>query len=85
MDAAKLDLRKLHIDAASIRQPVGDTPHDRTRRATLVAAAAFGAFGLFCTGIAMGSGSCGLSRIFGSCQSEENADSIYRHIELFQP
>ena len=85
MDAAKLDLRKLHLDAASILQPVGDAPHDRTRRATLVAAVVFGAFGVFGTGIAMGSGSCGLSRIFGSSQSEENADSFSRHVELFQP
>ena len=83
INLANSDLYKLHKETASFLQPLSSTPSsdDRTKRAVPVAAAALGAIGLFGTGISLGSGDCGLSGIFGSCQSSENAEQINR---LFQ-
>ena len=72
-----------HEIAAFLPPPSPSTSHaDRPRRALPLAAAAVGAIGLFGTGIAMGSGDCGLSGIFGTCQSRENADAINRMFQM---
>ena len=72
-----------HEIAAFLPPPSPSTSHaDRPRRALPPAAAAVGDIGLFGTGIAMGSGDCGLSGIFGTCQSRENADAINRMFQM---
>ena len=72
-----------HKIAAFLPPPSPSPSHaDRPRRALPLAAAAVGAIGLFGTGIAMGSGDCGFSGIFGTCQSRENADAINRMFQM---
>ena len=77
INAATLDLHKMHLESAAFLKPLS-LDQDRSKRAVPAAAAALGAIGLFGAGIAMGPASCGLSGIFGSCQSEKNAQEIKR-------
>ena len=77
INAATLDLHKMHLETAAFLKPLYPD-QDRSKRAVPAAAAALGAIGLFGAGTAMGPGSCGLSGIFGSCQSEQNAQEINR-------
>ena len=78
IDAANFDLERLHLETASFLRPKIDDSTHRSKRAIPIGAAALGAIGLFGAGISMGPGSCGLSGIFGSCQSEQNAKQIDR-------
>ena len=82
VDAATSELRLMQQETASFLQPISPDSADRTKRAFPVAAAALGAIGLFGAGITMGPGSCGLSGIFGSCQSEKNSANIDRLFDI---
>ena len=79
VNASDSSLAQLHAEVARfLSLPPPSPPSSRVPRALPLAAVAVGAIGLFGTGVSMGSGSCGLSGIFGTCQSEENADAINR-------
>ena len=82
--ASEQALLALQHEIAAFLPPLSpSTSHaDCPRRALPLEAAAVGAIGLFGTGIAMGSGDCGLSCIFGTCQSRENADAINRKFQM---
>ena len=83
--AAQEDLTKLHAETASfLTPPSPKAPSNRTTRALPLAAVAAGAIGLFGTGVALGTGDCGLSGIFGTCQSKENAKAISRMFSMAQ-
>ena len=82
IDAATAELQSMQQETASFLKPISPNSADRTKRAVPVAAAALGAIGLFGAGITMGPGSCGLSGIFGSCQSDKNAANINRLFDV---
>ena len=82
VDAATSELRLMQQETAFFLQPISPDSADRTKRAFPVAAAVLGAIGLFGAGITMGPGSCGLSGIFGSCQSEKNSANIVRLFDI---
>ena len=80
---AETALKTLQLEIASFwHPPLPPSQHDRPRRAIPLAAVTVGASGLFGTGIAMGSDDCGLLRIFGTCQSNENANAINRMFHM---
>ena len=74
----------MHLETSAFLKPLSPDK-DRSKRAVPAAAAALGAIGLFRAGLAMGPGSCGLSGIFGSCQSEKNAQEINQLFEFASP
>ena len=71
IDAATFEQKRLHLETTSFLRPKNELCSS-LKKSNSVAAAAFGAIGLFGGGISMGPSSCGLGGIFGSCQSEQN-------------
>ena len=77
--ASESSLQDLHREVGQfLTIPDPSSTSSRPRRALPLAAFAVGAIGLFGSGIATGSDSCGISGIFGTCQGQENADAINR-------
>ena len=77
IDAAEIELEQLQLEIQSLLPPPAQPiRQNRTARGAPIAAAALGAIGLFGGGVIMGSGSCGLTGIFGKCQSAKNSEEI---------
>ena len=75
-ETAIINLRK---EVASLLSPPIQSPSsNRSKRALPLAPIALGAIGLFGSGVAMGSGDCGLMGILGNCQARENKEAINR-------
>ena len=59
-------------------------PRNRTGRALPLGVVAAGAIGLFGSGVDLGTGDCGSSGIFGTCQSKRKAAAISRMFAMSQ-
>ena len=75
-DNSLLDLKR--EVAKFLSMPAPTSQQSQVPRAVPQAALAVGAIGLFGSGIAMGSDSCGISGIFGTRQGQEIADAMNR-------
>ena len=83
---AEKELEALRIYTSSFLNTEDATAQARTRRprAAPIAMMALASVGLFGSGIALGSGSCGLRGIFGSChdRAKQNAKNIEKLAEF---
>ena len=83
---AEKELEALRIYTSSFLNTEDATAQDRNRkpRAAPLAKMALASVGLFGSGIALGSGSCGLRGIFGSChdRAKQNAQNIEKLAEF---
>ena len=78
VNASEVSLVELHAEVAKFLSLPPPSSSGRIPRALPLAVVAVGAIGLFGTGVSMGSGNCGLSGIFGTCQIEKNTEAINR-------